>query len=317
MTSEGAVGTSRYVTLHQLEIHYMHWTSARSDAAAAAAPLAATTKRPLMVMWHGLTRTGRDYDELASAMVVAGGYDVVCPDTIGRGLSQWSSNPEVEYSLPFYIKQAVALLDHLGYEHCDWVGTSMGGLIGFIGAATALKGRIRRLVLNDVGPEFDPAGLKRIFAYGTSPAEFDRYSDFEKHYVQNVFKDFGPVGDEFKRRTIEAYVRRNPASGGKFTPHYDPVVVAIILNALLPKEGEEAANAPPKPDMWALWALVEADVLVVRGATSDILPAASLEKMKATHCKRSCRYVEVEGCGHAPSLAVDDQISFVKDFFLA
>lgn len=318
------IGTSCYATLLDREVHYMAWSAPNAAGPGTLPP------SKLMVMWHGLTRTGRDFDELASAVAAAGEYLVVCPDTIGRGLSQWSPTPEAEYNIPFYIQLAAALVDHLGFAECDWVGTSMGGLIGYIGAATALKGRIKRLLINDIGPDINTDGLRRIFSYSATPSEFDRFTDFEKFYTDNIFKDFGDAGAAYMRRTLEAYVRRNPQNGGKFTPHYDPAIIALVRKALMPADDEKggdnqgvtstvtSAPAAPKPDPWAIWRLVEAPVLVVRGAHSDLLLPGSLEKMIETHSggPGACKSVVFDGCGHAPSLATPEQIAVVKEFFL-
>ena len=117
-----------FITCRNLEVHYTAW--GEPDA-------------PKLVMWHGLTRTGRDFDEIAHSL--SDHYHVICPDTPGRGLSQWSRKPEEEYVIPFYARLALELLDQLGIETCDWVGTSMGGLIGMIMAILPESApRIRR-----------------------------------------------------------------------------------------------------------------------------------------------------------------------------
>ena len=135
---------SRYLVAEGREIHYTEWGSGNSDT---------------VIAWHGLARTGRDMDEMAAHL--APRYRVICPDTIGRGLSQWSPAPEKEYCLAFYAQLAVSLADQLGLDAFHWLGTSMGGALGIRLAAGPLKGRIRRLVLNDIGPKLgDSAVLK-------------------------------------------------------------------------------------------------------------------------------------------------------------
>ena len=122
--------------------------------------------RETVVCWHGLARTGRDFDELAA--LLAQRYRVLCPDTLGRGLSQWSPEPEQEYHLAFYAAQAAAVMDAVGAQQVHWVGTSMGGAIAMHGLCTgarSLQGRIRKLVLNDMGPELARAAVQRIKDY--------------------------------------------------------------------------------------------------------------------------------------------------------
>src|SRR5688572_6177906 len=123
---------SLYVTCAGRELHVTEWGWQHAET---------------IVAWHGLARTGRDMDPIAK--VLAQRWRVVCPDTLGRGLSQWSPAPATEYCLAFYETLAVDLLDRLGIAECGWLGTSMGGAIGLKAAAGALNGRIRRLVLND------------------------------------------------------------------------------------------------------------------------------------------------------------------------
>ena len=149
-------------------------------------------------------------------------WRVLCPDTIGRGLSQWSREPEREYCLAFYVRLAVALLDQLGIERCHWIGTSMGGAIGTLAAAGPLRGRIRRLILNDNGPQLAPAAIERIRAYAGTPAAFDTVSELEQ-YFRSVYKPYGRMSDAQWRRLTETSVRRLP--DGRVTPHYDPAMV--------------------------------------------------------------------------------------------
>ena len=115
---------------------------------------------PALVMWHGLARTGRDFDELASAL--SDRYFVLCPDTIGRGLSSWASDPEAEYSVEFYAGIAADLLDHYGIQRTAWLGTSLGGMIGMRLASGPHADRLTCLILNDIGPEVPSEAVQRI-----------------------------------------------------------------------------------------------------------------------------------------------------------
>jgi pimeloyl-ACP methyl ester carboxylesterase len=119
---------SHYRVCEEREIHYTEWGEEHDE---------------VVIAWHGLARTGRDMDDIAAHL--ARRFHVICPDTIGRGLSQWSPQPEREYCLDFYARLAVALLEQLEIQKCHWLGTSMGGALGIRLAAGPLKGRIRRL----------------------------------------------------------------------------------------------------------------------------------------------------------------------------
>jgi len=155
---------SRYAICAGYEIHYTEWGSPGA---------------PVVMAWHGLARTGRDMDDLAAHL--ADRYRVICPDTIGRGLSQWSRQPLQEYRLAFYARIAADLFDQLGIERAHWVGTSMGGAIGTVCAAgvwePALRGRIASLLLNDNAPRLADAALERIKAYAGQPPAFDTVAE--------------------------------------------------------------------------------------------------------------------------------------------
>ena len=131
---------SKYVVCEGREIHYTERGAERAE---------------VVIACHGLARTGRDMDDVAEHL--AGRYRVICPDTIGRGLSEWSPVPEGEYCLAFYGRIAVSLMDQLEIDEAHWLGTSMGGALGIHLAAGALRRRIRRLVLNDIGPKLGEA----------------------------------------------------------------------------------------------------------------------------------------------------------------
>ena len=271
---------SNYLTVEGREIHYTEWGAGKPDT---------------VIAWHGLARTGRDMDEVAAHL--AQRYRVVCPDTLGRGLSQWSPEPEKEYSLEFYGRLAVALLARLGIEQSHWLGTSMGGALGIRLAAGALKGRIRKLVLNDIGPKLGEAAVERIRAYAGSPPQFERVSELEQ-YFRTVYKPFGWLSDEQWRRLTETSTRRT--TEGKVTPHYDPKMVL------------QFTHHPDDYDQWEAWDAIDVPTLCLRGETSDLLLAETADEMR----KRGPRavVVSIAGCGHAPALNVPDQLALVERF---
>ncbi len=177
--------TSNYLRCAGRELHYTEWGAAHAET---------------VIAWHGLARTGRDMDEIAAHL--AQRWRVICPDTIGRGLSEWSPEPRAEYCLDFYARQAAALLDQLGLEQVHWLGTSMGGAIGLKAAAGALHGRIRRLVLNDIGPQLAAAAVERIRTYAGSPPAFATVTELEQ-YFRTVYKPYGAMTDAQWRRLTE------------------------------------------------------------------------------------------------------------------
>lgn len=275
-----AAPRSRYLVCEGREIHFMDWGP--EDA-------------PVVLAWHGLARTGRDMDELAAWLSPR--YRVLCPDTIGRGLSQWSPDPAQEYCLAFYARLATSLLDQLDIERVHWVGTSMGGAIGMVCAAGPLRGRIRRLVLNDIGPALAPAAVQRIRTYAGNPAAFDTVSALEA-YFRTVYQPYGYLSDAQWRRLTETSVRRLP--DGRVTPHYDPAMVQQFI------------HHPHDYDLWPVYDSLDVPVLCLRGADSDLLLPETAEAMRDRGPRAVV--VTVAGCGHAPALNVPAQLDLVQRF---
>jgi len=272
--------TSHYLACEGREIHYTEWGAGN----------AAT-----VVAWHGLARTGRDMDEIAAHL--SSRYRVICPDTIGRGLSQWSPAPEQEYCLDFYARLAVSLLDQLGIRELSWLGTSMGGAVGIRLAAGPLKGRIRRLILNDIGPQLGEAAVERIRSYAGKPAQFDRLSELEQ-YFRTIYKPYGWLSDEQWRRLTETSARRT--ADGKLTTHYDPKMVL------------QFTHHPQDYDLWEAWDAINVPTLCLRGETSDLLLPEVAEAMRSRGPRAVV--VTIPGCGHAPALNVPDQFALVERF---
>ena len=224
-------------------------------------------------------------------------YRVICPDTIGRGLSQWSPAPAQEYCLDFYARVAVSLVDQLGIRDLSWLGTSMGGAMGIRLAAGLLKGRIRRLVLNDIGPKLGEAAVERIRSYAGNPPQFDRVGELEQ-YFRTVYKPFGWLSDEQWRRLAETSTRRT--DGGKVTPHYDPKMVL------------QFTHHPRDYDQWEAWDAIDVPTLCLRGEASDLLLPEVAEAMRSRGPRAVV--VTIPGCGHAPALNVPDQFALVERF---
>lgn len=271
---------SAYVQAAGFEIHVTEWGD---------------PGRPPLVMWHGLARTGRDFDEAASAL--SDTYFVICPDTLGRGLSAWAKRAEVDYSYRSFGDIALGLLDHYGIGRTRWVGTSMGGLIGITLAADRMKDRITRLVVNDIGPDIPAAGAERIAAYVGSPPVYDTVAELEA-WLRRNYAPFGDNTDAFWRRMTDTSVRRT--DDGRVTVHYDPQIAS------------QFTHHKADLDVWDKYDAVTAPMLLIRGVASDVLAAATAEAM--TRRGPRPRLVTIDGCGHAPTLASEAQIGLLRTF---
>ena len=288
MTPGAPSFTSQYMDCAGVQLHYTDWGQA---------------ERGTVIAWHGLARTGRDMDELA-AHLSQQGYRVICPDTVGRGLSQWSRAPEQEYCLAFYAKLARALMDGLQLGAVHWVGTSMGGAIGTLCAAGALepslKHRILSLVLNDNAPELAQTAIERIKTYAGHPPAFDTLTELEAFFRQ-VYQPFGWLSDAQWRRLTETSARRLP--DGRVTPHYDPAMVQQFI------------HHPGDYTQWAAWDTLTLPVLCLRGEHSDLLLPETANAMR----ERGPRavVVTIPGCGHAPALNTPEQFALIERFLTA
>jgi pimeloyl-ACP methyl ester carboxylesterase len=273
--------TSNYLQCAGRELHYTEWGAQHAET---------------VIAWHGLARTGRDMDDVAEHL--AQRYRVICPDTIGRGLSQWSPEPEKEYCLAYYVQQAQALVDQLGLKDFHWIGTSMGGAIGLVAAATTPRGRVRRLILNDSGPQIADAAIARIRGYAGNPAAFATVTELEQ-YFRTVYKPYGWLSDAQWRRLAETSTRRLP--DGRVTPHYDPAMVM------------QFSHHDNDYLLWNEWDSLDIPVLCLRGESSDLLLPDTAEQMRRRGPQAVV--VEIAGCGHAPALNTPEQYALVERFF--
>lgn len=274
----------------------------------------------LVLCVHGLTRTGRDFDVLAQRL--AKRFRVVCPDVVGRGLSDWLSYPAA-YAVPQYAADMVTLLGRLKPKTLRWVGTSMGGLIGLTYAGLVAQAMIpafktpparreatiddpvipiEQLVLNDVGPRVEPVSLARIGQYLSEPVAFESY-DEAVQYMRQTAASFGPHSDaQWDMLTRHYFV---PVDG-KWLKHYDPNIAAPFASATaeLLSQGEML--------LWQAYRSVKAPTLIVHGADSDLLSEQTVQGM--LDANPLAKVYSVKGVGHAPSLIVDDQVHAVVEF---
>lgn len=277
-----------------------------------------TNDRVLMCV-HGLTRNGRDFDLLAQHL--SRHYRVACPDVVGRGRSDWLIDP-AHYVIPQYVSDMLTLIARLEPARLDWVGTSMGGLIGLgLAAGLSMSAALRpprgqfgldpsltvplgRVVLNDIGPILNESGLNRIAEYVGRPETFD---SFEKavEYVRSVSQGFGPHDEEGWHALTRHVFNRH---GDQWVKHYDLRIAEPLarqdVNVL---KGAEAL-------LWAGFESLREPVLLLRGEASDLFSADGMRQMQQRN--PLARGITFPGVGHAPTLRSADQLKAVADFLL-
>ena len=257
--------------------------------------------RPALVCVHGMTRNGRDFDALAAAL--EDDWRVVCPDVVGRGRSDWLPDPG-DYGYPQYLPDMTALIARLDVESVDWVGTSMGGLIGM--GVSALGGTpVSRLVLNDVGPTIQPDAIKRIGAYLGAPVRW-KTVDEAADYMWSISQGFGP---HTREQWLALARPMLVPDGDGFKPHYDPAI-SVPFKAITPELAAAGEAA-----LWAGYDRIACPTLLLRGADSDLLTRETAQAM--TRRGPKARLIEFDGVGHAPTLVADDQVAAVREFLLA
>ena len=243
---------------------------------------------------HGLTRNGRDFDDLAGELALT--HRVICPDMAGRGRSEWLPVKQ-DYMYPLYCADMSALLARLGAEEIDWVGTSMGGIIGMLLAAQP-GSPIRRLVLNDVGPFIPQAAVERIRSYVGEDQRFRERADAEA-FLRQAYEPFGPLTDEQWAHIMAHSIRETAEDDFAF--NYDPGIGVPLK-----------AGPAEDVDLWGVWDRIRCPVLLLRGERSDVLLAETAEQMK--HRGPNMEFVEFPRIGHAPTLMAAEQIQVVADF---
>ncbi len=280
----------------------------------------------VVVCVHGLSRNSRDFDYLAREL--ANHCRVACMDVVGRGDSEWLADKS-EYSFSTYLTDAAMLIARItapaapnffgtfrgrarlaaGPAQIDWVGTSMGGLIGMLLAAKR-GSPIRRLVLNDVGPFISWGSLYRLKGYVGSERAFRDPAEVER-YLREACAQFGPLTDEQWRHLAEHGATLHD---GAYRLRYDPAIGAGM------RAGQPDAEFPLGPnflagiDLWGIWDEVRCPTLVLRGAESEVLSHETVRQMRER--RPDVEVIELPGIGHAPALMSDDQIAAVRDFLL-
>ena len=262
----------------------------------------------VIICAHGLSRQGRDFDVLAQSLLEAAPSKVriVCPDVVGRGKSDWLKDP-MGYQIPQYAADMVALINQLQPKTLDWVGTSMGGLIGLVICGQPdlpLPVKVRKLVLNDVGPALEWTAIQRIGQYIGKTGQFDS--------VQQAADAMWAISSSFGPHTPEQWLALSQAmvkpSGTGYTLHYDPSFAIPFGTAT------EESTKQGEAMLWALYDNIKAQTLITRGAQSDLLSVATAQAMTLRGPK--ALLVEFTGVGHAPTFVAPDQAKVVVDFLL-
>lgn len=274
-----------------------------------------------VVCWHGLARNSFDFEIIA--MELGKTNRVICPDTIGRGLSQWAQNPKVEYTYPNYIAIAIGICNYFDIEKMNWIGTSMGGLIGIVLSSNFYKETISRLIINDIGPTVPPDALKRIIEYtsGKQPM-FDTFIEYQD-YLKQLYGIWGERTDKQWNKMTETSLRRT--STGQFTVHFDPRIIETpdttstdttstdkTSTDKTPPDKTVSDEALPEITLWEPFNMIECPILLLHGLNSDVLTLDIVEQMKLSQLKM--KVVSFQNCGHAPGLHTQDQIDPILKF---
>jgi pimeloyl-ACP methyl ester carboxylesterase len=257
----------------------------------------------VVICVHGLTRNCRDFDFLARALETR--CRVFCVDVVGRGQSGWLDNAKDYDHYQLYIADAISLLRYIcdqynGNVKVDWVGISMGGLIGMMAAIQSTV-PIHRLVMSDIGPLIPVAALKRMSAYVGKDMHFGSFEELEA-YVKQISAPFGPLTDDQWRHLAVHSMRK--FNDGTYGFRYDPKISVSFKEHALQDD----------VDLWEYWDKLQVSTLVVRGAESDVLLEKTATEMQLRGPK--AKIVELPGIGHAPILLDNKQIAIVKNFLL-
>lgn len=251
----------------------------------------------VLVCVHGLTRVGRDFDILAGAMEDR--YRVACPDLPGRGRSHWLTVDD-DYVPSRYAADMACLIARLGVEEVDWVGTSLGGIVGMILAAQP-NTPIRKLILNDIGAFTAHGALERIADYIGHDPLFATVAEAEA-YLRRVHATFGPLADDHWAHLTAISLRHDPATDG-WRLHYDPSLAKPFKR-----------DAGTDVDLWAVWERVSCPVLILRGEQSDVLRHETAEEMLVRG--PTAELIEFPEVGHAPMLMDPIQVAAVREWLL-
>ena len=271
-----------------------------------------TTASHVVVCVHGLTRQGRDFDILAQALVVSAkaahlpALRVICPDVVGRGQSDWLQDP-MGYQFAQYAGDMAVMLQTLNAQHpierLDWVGTSMGGVIGMLMAAQNLPTPVQNLVLNDIGPVVSWSSILNMKTYVGDVGKFQTVQE-AANAMWLISKSFGPHTDEEWLALSQHMVRK--LEDGTFTLHYDPAL-KVPIRAVTQEQAQAGEAA-----LWQVYDSIQCKTFLIHGAASELLSLSAVHEMQQRGPR--VQVATLEGIGHAPTLTHDDQIDIVRQF---
>ena len=254
---------------------------------------------PAVICVHGLSRLGRDFDPLAEKLSAK--YRVICPDMAGRGGSDWLDDKN-QYNYFTYIADISLLLAQLRITQLDWIGTSMGGIIGMMMGAQN-PALIKRMVINDIGSVVSAAGLQRILTFVGSKTMFDSRAE-AMDVLKTYLAPFGITQEADWQFMCD--ITFKPLPDGKLTFHYDPDITKPF------REAATQAGTVVDVDLTAFWALLHCPILILRGSESDILSKATAQAM--LNRAYPTKLVEFQNVGHAPALLSPDQIQTITEW---
>ncbi len=250
----------------------------------------------VVICTHGLTRNGRDFDYLAKRL--GNHCRLVCPDYPGRGMSPKLKNPQ-HYSIEQYVIDTFSIIKTLEYNKLDWIGTSMGGLIG-MAIASMPEHPISRMIINDIGAQIPKQSLYDLAVELTDQPNCFNSMEEVYDYFRNAYPGFGRLEDHHYRHMGDHGVWSSPDGNG-YELARDPAII------------EELAKVPPSDlDLWDIWKRIKIPTLIIRGEHSGLLLTETIQEMLKIHTGASV--IEFADCGHAPSLMTEDQIGKVSDW---
>ncbi|KTD36155.1 hydrolase/acyltransferase [Legionella nautarum] len=269
------------------------------------------SESPTVICVHGLTRNSRDFDALADYLSTQGSH-VFCPDVVGRGDSSWLKNAH-DYNFKRYIIDLSNLISRTGAKEIDWIGTSMGGLLGII-MASLPNTPIRRLILNDVSPQVPIQTLWHMAKYVGKDPQFSSKEEAKEHY-KKIYAEFGNLTEKQWINFTEHSVTE--LSPGVFISKFDPNIHDFKLSWQSVKEFLYHPHRALEGilfdiDLWDFWQKITCPVLVIRGSRSTLLLPEHIKKMKRMHPE--VEVFEVEDAGHAPALLELDQHKKIRSW---
>ncbi|MDD3019984.1 MAG: alpha/beta hydrolase [Alphaproteobacteria bacterium] len=259
-----------------------------------------------LVCVHGLTGNSGDFKYVGEYLSTRNNIRVVAIDMAGRNDSDYFDDPH-DYNFTQYLTDLDSLLKEIGCTapaSCDWLGASMGGLLGFYIAARE-NSPIRRLILDDVGIEVPQADLQFIAQYITVTAEYEKIEDLVPLLKMTLGSPYsrGNMNEDQWLHFATTYLRKNAA--GKYARNMDDKIAVMFQKEPL-----------GKIDLMQLWEHIPQPTLALRGGLSTLFPAKVAEKMQSTKVGDAMDLVIIPDCGHIPSLYRDDQIEIIAKWLL-